>query len=54
MCSVWVSTERATKVASAARAIDNGLTGWSIVPAGVDFVIFPISDVGEACPFVRP
>ncbi len=51
---MWVSTERATKVASAARAIDSGLIGWSIVPAGLDLVTLPNSEVGEAWPLVRP
>jgi hypothetical protein len=41
-------------VASAASAIDSGMTGWSIVPVGVDFVCLPNSEVGEAWPFVSP
>ena len=43
-----VSTERATKLASAARAIVSGMMGVSIVPEGVDFVRFPSSEVGDA------
>jgi hypothetical protein len=30
------------------------MIGVSTVPAGVDFVFFPNSEVGEAWPFVRP
>ena len=51
---MWVSTERATNVASAARATESGTIGVSIVPSGVDFVRFPSSDVGDAWPFVSP
>ena len=51
---MWVSTERATKVASAASAIVSGMIGVSIVPTGVDFVRLPNSEVGEAWPLVRP
>ncbi len=54
MCSVWVSTVRAIRLASAARAIESGLIGWSIVPDGLDFVTLPNSDVGEAWPLVSP
>ena len=54
MCSVWVSTVRATNVASAARAIVSGMIGRSIEPVGVDFVRLPNSLVGEVWPFVRP
>jgi hypothetical protein len=53
-CSVWVSTERATNDASAARATVNGWIGVSTVPIGVDLVRLPSSDVGEAWPLVRP
>ena len=49
-----VSTERATKLASAARAIVSGMIGVSTVPAGVDLVRLPNSDVGDAWPLVRP
>ncbi len=52
--SVCVSTERATKVASAASAIESGMIGVSMVPAGVDLVFLPISEVGDAWPLVRP
>ena len=51
---MWVSTERATKLASAARATVSGLIGWSIVPAGLDFVTLPNSEVGDAWPLVSP
>ena len=51
---MWVSTERATKVASAARATVSGMIGVSTVPAGVDLVRLPNSEVGEAWPLVRP
>ena len=54
MCSVWVSTERATKVASAASASESGMTGRSMVPSGVDLVRLPSSEVGDAWPLVRP
>ena len=53
-CSVWVSTERATNVASAVMATDSGTMGWSMVPAGVDLVFLPNSDVGDAWPLVSP
>ena len=54
-CSVWVSTERATKVASAVRATrqrHDRACRWC--PAGVDLVFLPNSDVGDAWPLVRP
>ena len=53
-CSVWVSTDRATKLASAARAIVSGMIGVSTEPSGVDFVRLPNSEVGDAWPLVRP
>src|SRR6478609_1820373 len=53
-CSVWVSTLRATKEASAASATVSGWIGVSTVPAGVDLVFLPNSEVGLAWPFVRP
>ena len=37
-----------------AIATDSGLKGWSTEPSGVDFVIFPRSEVGEYWPFVNP
>ena len=46
-CFVSRSMVRATNVASAPRARATGLKGRSKDPRGVDFVIFPISDVGE-------
>ncbi len=51
---MWVSTERATKVASAARAMVSGMIGVSIDPSGVDLVFLPNSDVGDAWPLVSP
>ena len=48
------SMVRATKVASAPSASDSGLNGVSAEPTGVDFVILPISEVGEYCPLVSP
>ena len=48
------SIVRATNVASAPSASETGLNGWSETPNGVDFVIFPSSDVGDAWPLVRP
>ena len=45
---------RATKVASAAKAICTGWIGCSIVPSGLDLVFLPNSEVGEYCPLVRP
>ena len=30
------------------------MMGVSMVPIGVDFVFFPIGDVGDAWPLVRP
>ncbi len=54
MCSVWVSTVRATNVASAASARVRGMTGRSTEPIGVDLVRLPNSDVGEVWPLVRP
>src|SRR3990172_36928 len=42
-----VSIARATKVASVPIATLSGLKGWSSEPIGVDFVIFPSSEVGE-------
>ena len=51
---MWVSTVRATKVASAASASVSGITGRSTEPIGVDFVRFPNSEVGEVWPLVRP
>ena len=53
-CLGSVSKERATKVASAARATAMGLSGFSIEPMGDDFVTLPISEVGEYWPLVRP
>ena len=53
-CLVSVSRLRATKVAPAAKARLIGLKGLSIEPSGVDLVIFPTSEVGEYCPFVKP
>ena len=53
-CSVCVSTERATNVASAASATVSGIIGRSIEPIGVDFVRLPNSDVGDVWPLVRP
>ena len=44
----------ATNPASAPRTNFVGLKGWSKEPIGVEYVIFPLSDVGEYCPFVRP
>ena len=44
---MWVSTIRATNDASAARATVSGWIGVSTVPAGVDFVFLPNSDVGR-------
>ena len=38
---------RATNDASAPSASEIGLNGASVEPDGVDFVTFPISDVGE-------
>ena len=38
---------RATNVASAPRARETGLNGWSTEPAGVDLVTLPGSEVGE-------
>ncbi|CAN5144617.1 hypothetical protein BH20ACT9_BH20ACT9_22120 [soil metagenome] len=49
-----MSMERATNVASAPSAMLTGLNGWSSEPYGVDFVIFPSSEVGEYLPFVSP
>ena len=54
MCSVSVSTVRATNVASAASAIVSGWSGRSTEPIGVDFVFLPSSEVGEYWPLVRP
>ena len=48
------STERATNVASAPSASESTLNGRSTEPYGVDFAFFPISDVGEYWPLVRP
>ena len=45
---------RATNVASAPSASEIGLNGESAEPAGVDLVIFPISEVGEYWPLVSP
>ena len=53
-CLRSLSRVRATKVASAPSASETGLNGSSTDPAGVDFVIFPVSDVGEYWPFVSP
>ena len=47
----WV---RATKQASAPRASETGLNGWSRLPNGVDLVTFPTSEVGEYWPLVSP
>ena len=41
------SSARPTNVASAPRATEIGLKGWSTEPIGVDLVTFPSSDVGE-------
>ena len=49
-----VSIARATNVASAPIASDNGLNGQSSDPIGVDFVTLPSSLVGEYWPFVSP
>src|SRR5258708_3547787 len=38
---------RATKDASAPRASETGLNGWSTEPTGVDLVILPGSEVGQ-------
>ena len=51
---MWVSTERATNDASAARAMVSGMIGVSTDPSGVDFVFLPNSDVGDAWPLVSP
>ncbi len=48
------SIARATKVASAPKASDSGLNGWSTEPTGDDLVTFPVSEVGENCPLVSP
>jgi hypothetical protein len=48
------SIARPTNVASAPRASETGLNGWSSEPMGVDLVIFPTSDVGEYWPLVSP
>jgi hypothetical protein len=45
---------RPTNVASAPRASETGLNGWSSEPMGVDLVTFPTSDVGEYWPLVSP
>ena len=45
---MWVATDRAMNVASAASATDSGMIGLSIVPAGEDFVTLPSSEVGDA------
>ncbi len=42
------------EVASAPRARDSGLNGWSRLPNGVDLVTLPTSLVGEYWPLVRP
>ena len=48
------SMARPTKDASTPSATETGLNGWSTDPTGVDFVIFPTSDVGEYWPLVSP
>ena len=48
------SIVRATKLASAPMASEIGPNGASTEPIGVDFVLFPSSDVGEYCPLVSP
>ena len=48
------STERATKVDSAASASAIGLIGRSMEPMGVEPFFVPTLDVGEYWPFVRP
>ena len=53
-CLRSLSRVRATNVASAPSASDTGLNGVSTEPIGVDLVIFPVSEVGEYWPLVRP
>src|SRR3972149_156324 len=47
-CSVCVSTERATNVASAASATESGMIGRAMVPSGVDVVRLPVYEGGSA------
>ena len=53
-CLRSLSSVRATNVASAPSASETGLNGVSTDPIGVDFVTFPLSDVGEYWPLVSP
>lgn len=53
-CLRSLSIVRATKVASAPRASDTGLNGWSTDPSGDDFVTCPTREVGEYWPLVSP
>src|SRR6185437_1910707 len=48
------SSARPTKLASAPRARETGLNGWSREPIGVDLVTLPTSEVGEYWPLVNP
>ena len=54
MWAMFRSTVRATNEAPTASAKEQGLTGRSAEPIGVDLVTFPCSLVGEYWPLVRP
>ena len=54
---MWLTSTsrvRATKVASAASASDNGRNGVSNDPSGLDLVMVPARAVGEYCPLRAP
>ena len=49
-----MSSERATKLASAPMANDSGRSGFSMEPSGLDVVRVLMRDVGDYWPLVRP